>query len=217
MSHHPAVTVRPMGERALLLELGPDSDPLAVAAAIQRLRDEQVPPWHQVTDVVPASATVLLYADRPTRPKAWQQAIPALLDVAPTRSEHPDEVLLEIPVRYDGEDLQEVARSTGRTVAEVVADHGATLWTVVFGGFLPGFGYLRADAPTPQVPRRSLPRTRVPAGSVGLAGEYSGVYPRPSPGGWQLIGRTPLDLFDVDREPPALLVPGRRVRFVAER
>ena len=130
-----------------------------------------------------------------------------------------DEVVLT--VSYDGPDLAEVAALTGLTEAEVVAAHTGTAWTVGFCGFAPGFAYLTGGDSPPQaggapslwVPRRSTPRTDVPAGSVGLAGEFSGVYPRSSPGGWQLIGHTDADLFDVDRDPPALLQPGMRVRF----
>jgi KipI family sensor histidine kinase inhibitor len=96
----------------------------------------------------------------------------------------------------------------------VVRRHTTGLWTVAFCGFAPGFGYLTAVAGTWDVPRRENPRTRVPVGSVGLAGEFTGVYPRSSPGGWQLIGRTELEVLDLDRDPPALLSPRRRVRFV---
>jgi KipI family sensor histidine kinase inhibitor len=124
--------------------------------------------------------------------------------------------VLEVPVRYDGADLAEVAALWGCDVAEVVRRHTGDRWTVAFCGFAPGFGYLVADEGGHHwdVPRRDVPRTRVPAGSVGLAGPYTGAYPRASPGGWQLVGRTTLELFDATREPPALLTPGRPVRFV---
>ncbi|WP_377323398.1 allophanate hydrolase subunit 1 [Pimelobacter simplex] len=118
-------------------------------------------------------------------------------------------------VVYDGPDLAEVAGQTGLSEAEVVAAHTATPWRVAFGGFAPGFAYLVGGDPRLRVPRRAEPRTTVPAGSVGLAGEFSGVYPRASPGGWQLIGRTDVVLWDLDREPPALLAAGATVRFVA--
>ena len=121
---------------------------------------------------------------------------------------------MEVPVVYDGEDLEDVARLTGLSREEVVAAHTGQLWRVAFGGFAPGFGYLVGEDDRLHVPRRAEARTRVPAGAVGLAGEYTGVYPRESPGGWQLIGRTELRLFDLDRDPPALLRPGARVRFV---
>lgn len=114
----------------------------------------------------------------------------------------------------DGADLTEVARLTGLSPDEVVVAHTARSWRVAFCGFAPGFGYLVDGDPRLRVTRRTTPRTRVPAGSVGLAGNYSGVYPRPSPGGWQLIGRTDLVLFDVEHNPPALLEPGVTVRFI---
>lgn len=122
--------------------------------------------------------------------------------------------IVEIPVVYDGDDLDDVARLTGLSREEVVRRHTAAEYTVAFTGFAPGFGYLVGGDPALAVPRRPQPRTAVPAGAVGLAGEFSGVYPRRSPGGWQLIGRTGLALFDANREPAALLEPGTRVRFV---
>lgn len=119
-----------------------------------------------------------------------------------------------VPVRYDGDDLADTARLLGVSVDELVRRHGVAHWTVAFSGFAPGFGYLVGDDPLFDVPRRPSPRTRVPAGSVALAGRFSGVYPRETPGGWQLIGTTDAVMWDVHRDPPALLVPGARVRFV---
>nr|MCW2727514.1 allophanate hydrolase [Aeromicrobium sp.] len=121
---------------------------------------------------------------------------------------------IEVPVTYDGDDLAEVADLTGLTVEEVVAAHTGTPWTVAFTGFAPGFSYLVGGDPRLHVPRRASPRSRVPCGAVGLAGEFSGVYPRESPGGWQLIGRTALSMWDSSRDQPALLVAGTSVRFV---
>jgi len=129
-----------------------------------------------------------------------------------TAAEAGDEI--EVPVTYDGPDLADVATHTGLSEQEIVAAHTGTPWTVAFGGFAPGFAYLVGGDERLAVPRRESPRTSVPAGSVGLAGEFSGVYPRSSPGGWQLIGHTDAVMFDVDRDPPALLVPGAHVRFV---
>ena len=141
--------------------------------------------------------------------------------VAARKPEPPGEVAekaeVVIPVTYDGPDLAEVAGLTGLSQEEVVTAHTATTWMVGFGGFTPGFAYLTGGDPRLRVPRRATPRPTVPAGSVGLAGEFSGVYPRSSPGGWQLIGHTDVDLFDVNRDPPALLQPGMRVRFEARR
>ena len=121
---------------------------------------------------------------------------------------------VEIPVTYDGPDLAEVATLTGLAPDEVVSAHTGTAWTVAFGGFAPGFSYLVGGDRRLHVERRASPRTRVPAGSVGLAGGFSGVYPRESPGGWQLIGRTAATMWDSSREPPALLAAGTIVRFV---
>lgn len=123
-----------------------------------------------------------------------------------------DEVV-EIPVIYDGADLAEVAEITGLSVAEVIDRHCRASYRVAFTGFAPGFGYLSGGDPVLVVPRRSTPRTRVPAGAVGLAGEFTGVYPRPGPGGWQIIGRTELLMWDLERVPAALLRPGVRVGF----
>jgi KipI family sensor histidine kinase inhibitor len=120
-----------------------------------------------------------------------------------------------IDVVYDGADLADVAALLGMDTDGVVAAHTGTLWRVGFGGFAPGFAYLVDGNPRLAVPRRAEPRTRVPAGSVALAGEFSGVYPRESPGGWQLIGHTSAMLWDVGRPQPALLTPGLWVQFRA--
>lgn len=120
-----------------------------------------------------------------------------------------------LPVRYDGPDLTEVARRTGLTEPEVVDLHRGGEYRVAFGGFMPGFAYLTGLAPRLHLPRLATPRPRVPAGSVAVAGEFTAVYPGPTPGGWWLLGTCDLVLFDPDREPPALLTPGTRVRFEA--
>jgi KipI family sensor histidine kinase inhibitor len=124
---------------------------------------------------------------------------------------------VEIPTVYDGEDLAAVADLLGWSAEELVRRHTTVGWTVGFVGFAPGFAYLVSDDEALVVPRRATPRTRVPPGSVAMAGPYSGVYPRESPGGWQLIGRTDVAVWDVDRDPPAIWQPGDRVRFVALR
>ena len=115
----------------------------------------------------------------------------------------------------DGADLAEVAERTGLTTAQVINAHTGTPWQVGFGGFAPGFAYLIGGDPRLAVPRRSEPRSSVPAGAVGLAGEFTGIYPRRSPGGWQLIGHTGVVLWDIDRPNPALLTPGMWVQFRA--
>ncbi|MDQ2722137.1 MAG: allophanate hydrolase subunit 1 [Actinomycetota bacterium] len=193
----------PMGDRALLLEFGRLDEALAYAQTAARLPE--------VRDAVPGACTVLVKAAAGVDLERVRRALEALTVGTPvtTASEQ-----VEIPTVYDGVDLPEVARRTGLEVAQVIRAHTATVWRVGFVGFAPGFAYLHDGDQRLQVPRRAEPRTRVPAGSVGLAGGYCGVYPRTSPGGWQLIGRTDVVLWDVQRRPPALLQPGGTVRFV---
>jgi KipI family sensor histidine kinase inhibitor len=202
----PDPAVLPCGDRALLVELPDGADVRAFAAAL-----EQTPLSGQV-ELVPAARTVLVRLDRaPTdRDVATLRRLrPASgADAGPAR-----QVVLDVV--FDGPDLAEVAELTGRSADEVVEVLTSTELTVAFGGFAPGFGYLTGLPADLHVPRRATPRTRVPAGAVGLAGPYAGVYPRASPGGWQLVGRTDAVLFDVDRDPPALLAPGTGVRFRA--
>lgn len=164
-----------------------------------------------VIGLVPAARTLLLRLD-PQRadPDAVRRAVERTEPVAAGRGTGE---LLRVPVVYDGADLADVAELTGLAPREVVERHTSAEWTVAFGGFAPGFGYLAGGPREMVVPRRAESRTRVPAGAVGLAGEFSGIYPRESPGGWQLIGRTDLQIWQVDRDPPALLRPGVRVRF----
>jgi KipI family sensor histidine kinase inhibitor len=198
------VRVLPYGDRALLVEL---PDPAAVGAVRAALERSPLPGQ---SELVPAARTVLVVLDR--RPVETDAAAVGRIPLEPdaglvaTRQ-------VDLPVVFDGPDLAEVAALTGRPVGALVEALTATEFTVAFGGFAPGFAYLTGLPPELQVPRRATPRTRVPAGSVGLAGPYAGAYPRASPGGWQLVGRTDAVLFDVDRESPALLVPGASVRF----
>lgn len=196
----------PCGDSGLLVELADLDDVLALYAELV-----DAPP-EGVVDLVPAARTLMLRID-PTRsdPSRVGQAVSA---VEPRRGNRPDAGRVEVPVAYDGEDLAEVGRLTGLGERGVVEAHTAQEWTVAFCGFAPGFGYLVGTDERLSVPRRSVPRTRVPARAVALAGEFSGVYPRESPGGWQLIGHTTVQPWDLDRDPPALLVPGVRVRFV---
>jgi len=207
------VQIRDYGDRALLLEFEGTDEVLAWSAAI---RTAELP---GVLDIVPASRTVLVkLADTryqaPTRQRLSKLAVAASTDAATTEGRAD----VQIDVVYDGPDLDEVARLTGLTAEQVVAAHTETPWRVGFGGFAPGFAYLIGGDSRLEVPRRAEPRTKVPVGAVGLAGEFSGVYPRESPGGWQLIGRTAQGqaaLWDVDRDPPALLTPGMWVQFRA--
>lgn len=195
----------PCADSGLLVEL---ADLQEVHALYAALVDS---PPDGVTDLIPAARTLLLQLD-PQRAdvRAIEEAVRAAEPRAGLRDEGE---CLEVPVVYDGADLAEVARLTGLTEREVVAKHTGAEWKVAFGGFAPGFGYLAGGPQDLVVPRRTESRTAVPAGAVGLAGAFSGVYPRESPGGWQLIGRTELQIFSIDRDPPALLRPGVRVRF----
>ena len=202
-----SVQVLPYGDRALLVEVGDTAD---VVAYVDALRESEPP---GLADVVPAARTVLVVAGTPRDVPALRQALCSLTPGRAAAHAH-DEEVIERPVRYDGPDLEEVARLTGLSERAVVEAHSRSEWRVAFGGFAPGFGYLVTDHDRLHVPRRDSARTAVPAGAVGLAGEYTGVYPRESPGGWQLIGTTDAPMWDLDREPPALLRPGARVRFV---
>lgn len=192
------------GDSGLLVEL----DDLDAVQALYAALSSSLP--EGVTDLVPAARTLLLRLD-PTRtdPAEVERVVRSTRPGRNSRRRG----LVRVPVVYNGEDLAAVAKLTGLSEREVVHEHTSSEWTVAFGGFAPGFGYLSGGSPKLEVPRRSESRTRVPAGAVGLAGEFSGVYPRESPGGWQLIGRTDLEIWRVDRDPPALLRPGVRVRF----
>lgn len=164
-----------------------------------------------VVDVVPAARTVLVAC---TDAEALAAAIVRFGDVTGLTDAPGGAGTVEVPVTYDGADLDGVAASTGLSVAEVIAAHSGAEYQVAFCGFAPGFAYLRGLPEVLHVPRRPTPRTVVPAGSVGIAAEYSAVYPTASPGGWNLLGSTRTIMFDPDRSPPALLSPGTRVRFV---
>jgi KipI family sensor histidine kinase inhibitor len=194
---------RALGDTALLVELDDLPAIWALAEAARGLPG--------VLDVVPGAETVLVTAAPGTDLAALARAVDALEPGQAAAAS--DAAEIAIPVRYDGPDLDRVAELTGLSVEEVVEAHTGTAWRVAFAGFAPGFGYLVDGDPRLHVPRRDQPRTRVPTGAVGLAGPFSGVYPRASPGGWQLLGRTDTVLWDAERDPPALLAPGARVRF----
>ncbi|HZQ30461.1 MAG TPA: allophanate hydrolase subunit 1 [Mycobacterium sp.] len=195
------------GDHALLLECESTAEVLAWAAAIREAD------LLGVTDIVPASRTVMVKVDGARYLPVTRQRIEKLRVVPDEHIAAPAAPDVTIDVVYDGADLEEVGRITGLGAAGVVAAHTGSPWRVAFGGFVPGFAYLVGGDPRLNVPRRDEPRTRVPAGSVALAGEFSGVYPRETPGGWQLIGRTDAVLWDVDRANPALLTAGMTVRF----
>lgn len=202
------------GERALLVELGDLDEVLALDAKVRtHVFDSDL----QIEDVVPAAQTLLVATRSPKTLAAVRHlverlvttlSVPASSDTAATAAP-----IIDIGVHYDGPDLEEVARLVGLSSAEVIAAHTGTPWRVGFGGFAPGFAYLVDGDPRLDVPRRDIPRTSVPAGAVGLAGSFSGIYPRSSPGGWQILGHTTESLWDINRTPPALLQPGATVRF----
>lgn len=198
------VELRPVGDRGLMLDL-PDGTASRVAGLISAQLAGLV-------DVVPGHRTVLVTWDvEPSR-----EDLVALARRGIAAAESSDEGRHhEIPVRYDGRDLETVAELAGLSVADVVGRHVESEYTVAFLGFAPGFAYLVGGDEGLHVPRRAEPRQRVPGGSVAVAGPYSGIYPREGPGGWQLLGTTNAELFDPGRLPPALMAAGDRVRFVA--
>ena len=196
----------PYGERGLLLECEDLTETVGVLRALQRLDLDQV------TEIVPGARTIFLRSSEPLSPRRQRE----ILSLEPVSPVGRDSAEVVIGVRYDGADLTEVAELVGLTPDEVIAAHTGQAWTVGFCGFAPGFGYLHGENDTLRVPRRAQPRTSVPAGAVGLADVWSGIYPRSGPGGWQLIGHTTQSLWDLDRTPPALLQPGTVVRFVAD-
>ncbi|MGV0851846.1 5-oxoprolinase subunit B family protein [Mycolicibacterium phlei] len=205
-------TVHDYGDLALLLEFDSTAQVLAWTDAI---RKAELP---GVVDIVPAARTVLLKLAGPRYQAPTRQRLAALrIDTDPAAELTPPERAdVTLGVVYDGPDLDEVSRLTGLTRDQIVAAHTGTLWRVGFGGFAPGFAYLVGGDPRLEVPRRAEPRTKVPAGAVGLAGEFTGVYPRESPGGWQLIGSIAdgqEPLWDIDRDSPALLTAGMWVQF----
>lgn len=220
--------VLPCGQRAFLVECG------ALDEALRLRRDvfDRFRPDGLADAVLGATSVLVVATSVHTLPRVRDRVThlvdllnqratelddgPSVHSTRPT-TDPPDAGPLVVEVDYSGPDLQAVADLTGLTTEEVVAAHTATPWRVAFAGFAPGFAYLVGGDPRLRVPRRDSPRVTVPAGSVALAEEFSGIYPRQSPGGWQILGRTGLTLWDLDREPPALLTPGREVRFVASR
>jgi KipI family sensor histidine kinase inhibitor len=192
---------RRCGEGAVLVECGSLDQVNAARATIAGLEG--------VTELVPGARSLLIEAG----PSVLAEARRLLESADP---EHPPDLQpreVTIDVRYDGEDLELVAEDAGLSVDEVVELHTGPRYTVAFTGFAPGFGYLSGLPEPLRQSRLDTPRTRVPAGSVGVAGEFTGVYPRSSPGGWRLLGHTEAVLFDAVADPPALLAPGDRVRF----
>ncbi|MBO0984956.1 allophanate hydrolase subunit 1 [Rathayibacter sp. SD072] len=199
----------PSGDRAVLVELEGLDEALALASALERSRPTGV------VDLVPATRTVLVVLDpdvlTPAEASRWVRATAAVTSTGTAAAAAGRVHTLD--VRYDGTDLGSTAAILGWSAAELVERHTTTVWRAAFGGFAPGFAYLVPLGEWPEVPRRAEPRTAVPTGSVAVAGRYSGVYPRSSPGGWQLLGSTAAALWDVERSPAALLAPGDEIRF----
>ncbi|MEV7553883.1 5-oxoprolinase subunit PxpB [Amycolatopsis sp. NPDC089917] len=196
---------RAYGEHAALLDCDSLAQTIAAHAAVSSARPSGI------AELVPGARSLLVVE---TPGSGALAAVRDLLSDADL--EHPPESEsreITLDVTYDGEDLELVARDAGLSTEDVVRSHTGAVYTVAFTGFAPGFGYLTGLPEPLQQPRLPSPRTRVPPGSVGIAGEFTGVYPRVSPGGWRLIGHTRTVLFDPRAEPPALLAPGDRVRF----
>ncbi|MEE2523763.1 urea amidolyase family protein [Pseudarthrobacter sp. J75] len=198
------LSVRAAGSRAVLAELAGVEDVLALTAA---LRTSPLPGQEQV---VPAATTVLVIAESAPAARSLRSALLQL--ELPPFAGHQAGAAVVINTVYDGVDLASVAEHLGLSTEAVIAAHSGQAWTAAFGGFAPGFAYLLGDGIL-DVPRLDSPRTSVPAGSVALAGQYSAVYPRSSPGGWQLIGHTDAVMWDLDRAAPALVKPGDTVQF----
>jgi KipI family sensor histidine kinase inhibitor len=197
-----------MGDSAVLVPVGSVAQAHRVRAAFAAA----ALPW--VVETVAGAESVLVHVD----PLAVDlDVVRDVVGRADTAEVAGTRRVVRIAVRYDGADLDEVAGLTGLPVDEVVRRHAGAEYTVAFGGFAPGFGYLVGLDEALRVPRRDSPRERVPAGAVAIAGPYTGVYPRATPGGWRLLGRTEVVLFDAGREPPALFAPGDRVRFEVAR
>ena len=194
------------GDHAVLVEV-PDLDAVTTLHAALRAASPR-----GVQELVPAARTLLVRFDPAvTSGDAVRDALGRVSPVPVPDRGDADEV--EIAVRYDGEDLDDVAAFAGLSVRDVVARHAAGRYRSAFCGFAPGFAYLTGLDPALRVPRLDEPRTAVPAGAVAVAAEFTAVYPRSSPGGWRILGRTDATVWDVDRDPPALLQPGTWVRF----
>jgi KipI family sensor histidine kinase inhibitor len=218
-----APTIEPLGDQALLLRWGNLADVTVnrrVHALAAKLRGARAP-W--LVDCVPAYASLALFFDEASIPGADPLAVvsdvlSAIFEEPEIQSDAAASRLVEIPVCYGGEygpDLDDVAAACGLSAAQVVETHSQTEYLVAMLGFSPGFPYLLGLAPELAVARLPTPRVRVPAGSVGIGGTQTGVYPNEGPGGWRLIGRTPQAMFEARRDPPAFVLPGDRVRFVA--
>jgi KipI family sensor histidine kinase inhibitor len=197
-----------VGRSAVLLEVGGHDEVAAWYAELVRQRNAG-----DITavDIVPAARTVLLDGV----PEPHKVAEKLENHEVPTSSERRRGPLVTVPTVYDGLDLGDIAERWNTTPEGVIRTHQEIEFEVAFCGFAPGFAYLTGLPPELRVPRLSEPRVSVPQGSVALADEYAAVYPAASPGGWRLLGRTDLVLFDLERDPPSTFQPGARVRFTS--
>lgn len=220
-----SLSFSPLGDRALLVEFAEHADPQVTARARALADYLQSHPLPGVTDIVPALCSLALHYD----PEAWRSLsgeaapydtlISRLQQIVPEAANGPhyQGEVIEIPVSYGGElgeDLEPLAQAHGISVQEAIAIHSGVTYTVYMLGFAPGFAYMGPLDERLKAPRRPTPRTRVPAGSVAIANAYTGIYPMILPGGWNLIGRTPIRIFDARGDPPSVLAAGDRVRFV---
>lgn len=201
--------IRTASDRAVLVES------VDLEASMRLHRALEVAAIAGVDELIPAARTILVRYD--PRVIGRDELAAVVRATPPDSGDATGSGAVTVQVHYDGEDLTDVAELLGLSTDEVIARHTGATWQVAFSGFAPGFGYLACDDPIFDVPRRPSPRTRVPAGAVGLAGHFTGVYPRESPGGWQLIGHTDEVMWDLHRDPPALFAPGATVRFEAVR
>lgn len=210
--------IQACGDSLLLVELEPAIDPVVNERAILLAARLRARGARGVRDVAPGYCTVGVHFDPlQTDLAALERAIAGACQELQGVEAIVERVAIEIPVRYGGThgpDLDAVAAHAGCSAADVIARHCARTYRVYMLGFVPGFAYMGRVDPSIAAPRHRVPRERVPAGAVGIAGMQTGVYPVESPGGWQLIGHTETVMFDPDRDPPSLLAAGDRVRFV---
>jgi len=216
-------TMYPLGDQALTIELGNKIEEPTNEQVMRVFQHLQKNPIPFVSDIIPAYSSITVVYQTAAIRKAYpgQSAFNRIKEELNLRLQHTDKGdfkhrLIEIPVCYEtglGPDLAELAAHAGLSTAEVIQKHTANIYRVYMIGFLPGFAYLASVDPAIRMPRKLQPRPLVPAGSVGIAGEQTGIYPLNSPGGWQIIGQTPLPMLDVSQESPCLLQPGDQVRF----
>lgn len=219
--------VRPLSEKAVAVTLGLHIDPVTHNRVLDLTEWLRAHPFPGLLDVVPAYASVTIHFDPSSLQKTWASALTPTQTVCAFIEKHlpaipkisrETEALVEIPVHYGGgygPDLPDVAKRLGLSQKEVVQFHSETIYRVYMIGFLPGFTYMGVLPTALVLPRRSTPRLHAPAGSVAIAGQQTGIYPQRCPGGWHLIGWTPVQLFDSQHDPPALLKPGDGIKFVS--